>query len=274
MQGNLLRRKQTPAAAEAEQETPAVAEAEQEAPPSQPVTTVPLTEMIDRCKIVLIGGYPGAGVRTQVALSAALMRARGFEVVKILTDSYHSSVQSTLCQVCKAMAQTYGTFNHSYCRLCPESLDAPSLIRTVNKGINAYTSHTDFMQSDKRVILYVAGRNALECLTLVAAASAIIWVDLEANTDLCAIRRLRSDYLWIPDLGEDLTNPAVAAQIARLREANNHALTRLFAHAQQYDGVVTSYATQADTYRRCDAANKSAVEVAMTFNRVISVYSI
>ncbi len=93
--------------------TPVAAEAEQEVSSLPPATTtaVPLADMVDRCKIVLVGGFPGAGVRTQVALSAALMRARGFEVVNIFTDSHHSPSSSELCQIC--VIANKGTANTS-----------------------------------------------------------------------------------------------------------------------------------------------------------------
>ena len=120
------------------------------------------------------------------------------------------------------------------------------------------------MQSDKRVVLYVAGRNVLGCPDLTAAASSIVWVDLQDDIDICAIRRLRADYLWTPDIGEDLTNQAVRTQLSHLSSDNNFALNRLLAHARQYERVVDQKAAQ-----YCRVADKSIVEVATVFNRFV-----
>ena len=244
----------------------AAAEAEQEASVLPPAvdTAAPIADAMNRVRSIVVGGVPGAGVRTQVTLGAALMRARGFGVVEILTDSHHVPISIDLCQVCVDAKKRHGKSQHTHCYLCPSSLDGASLISAVNKGIHFYASQTGFRQNNKRIVLFVAGRNVLGCPALLAKASAIIWVDLQDNVDLCAIRRLRADCLWPPDLGEDLTNPAVSRLLMYLTEDTTFGLNRLYAHARQYDRVVDRKAAQ-----YCKVADKSIVEVATVFNRFV-----
>ena len=104
----------------------------------------------------------------------------------------------------------------------------------------------------------------MDAPTLLPRRPSIIWVDLQDHVDLCAIRRLRADYFWTPDIGEDLTNSAVATQLTRLSADNNYALNRQFAHAQRYERVVDH-----DAAYYCTVANKNAVEVAVVFNRFV-----
>ena len=225
----------------------------------------PSTDVTNRITIVAVGGFPGAGVRTQVTLSAALMRARGFEAVEIYTDSHHVPVPITRCQVCVDVNKKHGKAPHTQCNLCPLSLDVPSLIDSIDKGISFYANQTDFQQGDKRIVLFVAGRNVLGCPALLAKASVIIWVGLQGNIGLCAIRRLRADSLWPPDLGEDLTDPVVSRQLMFLTEDTTFGLNRLYAHSHQYERVVGRH----ETVQYCEVADNSIIEVATVFNRFV-----
>ena len=108
----------------------------------------------------------------------------------------------------------------------------------------------------------MAGRNVLGCPELLAKASVVIWVDLQDEPDICAIRRLRADHRWIPELGEDLTKETVRIQLTRLISDDNFALNRPYEHAMKDLRVVHHKDT-----RYCLVQDKSIIEVATMFNR-------
>ena len=172
---------------------------------------------------MLVGGYPGAGVKTQVARSAKYMQERGFSVVRILTQSFFRPVSASQCPVCASFAKSYGGAAQATCRYCPESLHEDALLRSVNAAILRLTSASDFVEGVGRAIIYVLGINVMECCELMTAASGISWVNLEDEPNLCAIRYLRSKCLWYPDIGEDPGDPAVVEQIKMFRAKDNGA---------------------------------------------------
>ena len=136
----------------------------------------------DRCNIVLVGGYPGAGVKTQVARSAKYMQERVFSVVRILTQSFFRPVSACQCPVCASFAESYGVAAQATCRYCPESLHEDALLRSVNAAILRLTSASDFVEGVGRAIIYVLGVNVMECCELMTAASGIILGQLGRRT--------------------------------------------------------------------------------------------
>ena len=251
----------------ARDERAAAAETEQEVFPPWPDNTAaaPPTNATNRITIVAVGGFPGAGVRTQVTLSAALMRARGFAAVEIYTDSYHLPVPVDRCPVCVELHEKLGRAPHTHCNLCPLSLDVASLIGFIDEIVNSYAGQTDSQQNDKRIVIFVAGRNVLGSPALLGKATVLIWIGLQENIGLCALRRLRADGLWPPDVSEDLTDPVVSALLAFLTEDTTLGLNRLYAHSHRYERVVG----RRQTIQYCDVDNNTINEVATVFDRFV-----
>ena len=216
------------------------------------------TNATNRITIIAVGGYPGAGVRTQVTLSAALMRARDFEAFEIYTDSYHNPVPTNRCAVCAELYEKLGRDTHTSCNLCPYSFDVASLVGCIDEIINS-------QQYDKRIVIFVAGRNVLGCPAILDKATVLIRIGLPDHIGLCALRRLSADGLGPPALSEDHANVAVSSLLASLAEDTTLAFNRLYAHAYRYERVVG----RRHTIQYCDVENKTIREVATEFDHIV-----
>ena len=210
----------------------------------------------------VVGGFPGAGARTQVALSAALMRARDFEAFEIYTHSYHNPVPTNRCAVCVESYEKLGRAAHTSCTLCPLSFDVASLVGCINEIVNS-------QQYDKRIIIFVAGRNVLGCPAILDKATVLIRIGLPDHIGLCALRRLRAHGLGPTALSEVQANVAVSSLLASLAEDviddTTLEFNRLYAHAYRYERV----AGRRHTIQYCDVENKTIHEVATEFDHIV-----
>ena len=186
------------------------------------------------------------------------MRARGFEAFEIYTDSYHHPIPANRCTVCVELYEKLGRATHTNCNLCPLSFDVASLIGFIDEIV-------DSQQYDKRIVIFVAGRNVLGSPAILDKATVLIWVGLQENIGLCALRRLRADGLWPPALSEDLADPVVSSLLAFLTEDTTLGLNRLYAHAYRYERVVG----RRHTIQYCDVENNTIREVATVFDQIV-----
>ena len=211
-----------------------------------------------RITIVAVGGFPGAGVRTQVSLSATLMRGRGFTTIEVYTDHYHRPVLSDYCSVCVRHFAKLGRATHTHCNLCPLSFDEAAIIGFVDMFVAS-------QPNNKRIIVFIAGRNILASNAILDKATVLIWMGLQENIGLCTLRHLRAAGVWPAALGEDLTDPRVSSLLAFLTEDTVNGLDRLFAHAHQFETV----SGERREMEYIDVAGNTIREVATEFDQIV-----
>ncbi len=174
--------------------------------------------------LILLGGIPGAGVKTASALLRAALESYGATVGVVDDEHFHALAPP--CVVCEANMKKVNT-KPSYCFTCPASLESEALFPAIAAEVRIISS-SDAFEKHPLGFVIVQGRSVCGSAPSVELSDGLVFYLVQENRTFLIVRHLTSLGRW--DLRPTDSKPIVATRVEEVCALEDHRLWSQYEH--------------------------------------------